>query len=200
MLIDIVILPPAKLRRKMGGKMKKETVGYPTVFVVDDKKMIPHLSLWHLKTSKNRIDGLAVELRNVVQGQRPIKISSAGFVASKKENGIVNFLVKNNKFLALLRKKVFEKTHPFKTGMMPQLEVFGLWKGKTLMEGKKYGRPLALNPHFTMGFLKKTEDALKIEEAMKKEKFSFVAKEIYICEVNHWWQVIRVLKKIDFRR
>lgn len=178
--------------------MKKETAGYPAVFVVDNRKLIPHLSLWHLRTSKNRINALTAELKKVVADQKPIKINSAGFMASKKENGIVSFSVRSSEPLALLRKKVLEKAYSFKTGMMPQFAAFGLWKGKTLVEGKKYGRPLAFNPHFTMGFLKKPEDALKIEEAMKKEEFRFLAKGIYVCEVNRWWQVTKVLKKISF--
>ncbi len=198
MLIDIVILPSAKLRQKIGRKMRKETASYSAIFVVDNKQFIPHLSLWHLRISKNRIDDLTAELKKTVVGQKPFKICSAGFMASKKENGIVSFSVKNDKSLELLQKKVFRRVYPFKIGMMPQFEVFGLWKGKTLAEGKKYGRPLAFNPHFTMGFLKKPEDALKIEKTMEKERISFIAKEIYVCEVNRWWQATKILEKINF--
>jgi hypothetical protein len=35
---------------------------------------------------------------------------------------------------------------------------------------------------------------------MRKIKFSFWAKEIYICEVDGWWQVKRIIKKIPFTK
>lgn len=198
MLLDIVILPPVKLRRKIGRKIKKEVGAYPHIFVVDNVKLMPHLSLWHIRTSKNKINELTKELKEIVKNQKPIKISSAGFTILKKPKGCSQFEISNSKALSSLQQKVFKKTYPFKTGMMPQIEIWGLWTGEQLKQARKYSRPLWFGPHFTAGILKNTGDALKVVKAMKKVKFNFVAKEIYICEINKWWQVIRIIKRINF--
>ena len=180
MLLDIVILPSAGLRQKLAKRIKREMIGYPIVFVVDNLKLIPHLSLWHIKTSENRINEMTQELRKIVKNQKPIKISSPGCIASRKEIGIVEFMVIDNKSLISLQQRVFKRIYPFKAGMMP----FGLWIKKESEQAKKYGRPLDFKPHFTMGLLKNGRDALRVVKAMEKEKFNFFAKEIYLCKIN----------------
>lgn len=199
MLLDIVILPPVKLRQKISKKIKKAATGYPNFFIVDNRKLISHLSLWHIRTSKNRINELAKELKQIVKNQKPIKINSVGFTASKEYQS-VEFTVKNNRALTSLQQEVFKRIYPFKIGMMPFVGIFRYTKVKQIKEAKKYGRPLGFQPHFTAGVLKSMIDSLRIAESMKKTKFnfSFSAKEIYICEVNHWWQVTKIIRKISF--
>jgi 2'-5' RNA ligase len=199
MLIDIVILPPKNIRKKIGAKMKKEAESLPNYFVVDNIKFIPHLSLWHLRISKKKVKDLARELEQLVRKQKPIKISTSRFINLKKYNGCLEFTVKNSQDLTLLRQKVFEKSYPYKIGMMPKHTSFiGPYTSKKLKEAKKYGRPLAFAPHFTMIWLKKEKDIAGAVKKMKKIKFSFLAKEIFICEVNNWWQAKKIIKKISF--
>lgn len=197
MLIDIVILPPAKVREAIGRKIKKEAAGYPALFVVDNMKLKPHLSLWHVRMRKGDIPELAKKLKDLVRNQKPIAVSSAGFTASKKSNTI-SFGVKRMKPMELLQRRAFEVAYPLRTGMMPQAKLFGPWKGEALKEAKKYGRPFWFDPHFTMGVMRRHNDALKVERKMRGIEFKFVANGVYICEVNRWWQVIRVIKKIHF--
>ncbi|MFH1193053.1 MAG: hypothetical protein V1656_01925 [Candidatus Jorgensenbacteria bacterium] len=199
MLLDVVVLPPPELREKVGRKIKKAAAGYPAGFVVDNKKFIPHLSLWHLKTDKSKIDGLAKKLEGVVKHQKPLSIHSAAFNVEPMVQGvIVEFPIRKNAALSVLREKVFSRAYHFKTGIVPPFKPFGIPKGKALVETKKYGRPLGFYPHFTMGWLESMKDSRAVQRKMKKTKFSFTAKEIYICEINRWWQVTRIVKKIDF--
>lgn len=198
MLVDIVILPPAGLRQRIGKRIKKEITGHPATFVVDNEKLIPHLSLWHLRMSAKRIPGMAERLKGVVKQQKPVRIVSTRFTALTKEEGIVEFSVKNNRNLSLLQQRVFREVHSLKTGMMPQFKIFGLWRGKTLRDAQRFGRPLSFAPHFTMGLLRDKGDASRVAAAMKKARFHFVAGEIFICEVNRWWQVTRIIKRLAF--
>src|SRR3989338_9047971 len=195
MLLDIVILPPDKTAAAVGKKIKQAAKNFPHGFIVDNQAMIPHLSLWHIKTSKNRIIQLSQDLKSVAVKQKPIKISSSAFVESKNHKGVVEFLVRNSRSLILLQQKVFETTYPYKTGMMPQFLMFEKWSGKELLQARKYSRPLGFKPHFTMAHIKSPEGTQKIIGNMNKIKFTFEAKEIYVCEVNRWWQVTRIIKK-----
>ena len=200
MLIDIVILPQKNLRKKIGVKMKKEIGHAPNFFVVDNKKLIPHLSLWHMKTSYQKISKIVQELKRVAKEQKPIKINSFEFHAIEKYKGCLEFLVKENKDLAKLQQKVFQKIYPYKTGLMPQFASFLKIKysEEKLREIKKYGRSLGFHPHFTMGWLKNEKDIIGVVKKMRAVKFKFQAKEIYICEIDKWWQVKRIIKKISF--
>lgn len=198
MLLDIVVLPPAKLRQKIGKKIKKDVGDYPNWFVVDNKKLIPHLSLWHIRIGKEKINKLTEELGKIAANQRPIKIRFSGPVVKKVNAGaVISFVVQNSKALAFLQKEIFENIYPLKTGMMSPFKPFGIWTGAELKQAKKYGRPLGFKPHFTIGWLKNEEDALTVQRVMSKSKFTFLAKEIYICRVNHWWQVDKILKKVS---
>ena len=124
MLIDIVILPHKKVRKKIGAKMKKEINNLSNYFVVDNIKIVPHLSLWHMKISQNRISKIAKELKEVTKGQKQITITSSEFHAIKKYKGCLEFTIKKNKDLAKLQQKIFQKIYNYKTGIMPQFASF----------------------------------------------------------------------------
>lgn len=196
MLLDIALVPPEKLRKKLGEKAAKEIGGFPNAFVVDNVRRIPHLSLWHLRTSKSRVSKLTEELRQIVRKQKAIKITSTGFRILKKYKGDVEFTVEKNDALISLQEKVFKKIYSYKTGTMPPF--FGRWVGEKRRQAERYGKPLGFKPHFTMGFLKNEEDARKVVKKMKKVSFSFFANEICLCEIDTWWQVKKIIKKIDF--
>ncbi|MES3031764.1 MAG: hypothetical protein V4699_00775 [Patescibacteria group bacterium] len=200
MLIDIVILPPKSLRKKIGIKMKKEIGHLSNFFVVDNNKLIPHLSLWHINTSQKGVNEIARELKQIAEGQKPIKIIPLEFKATEKYTGCLEFPVKINKDLTTFREKVFQRIYPYKTGTMPQFGSFlGIkYSKEKLREIKKYGRAIGFHPHFTMGWFKNEKNIEDIVKKMKGVKFSFTSKEVYICEVNNWWQVKRIIKKIDF--
>ncbi len=198
MLLDVVILPPAGLREKIGRRMRKETAGCPAEFVVDNVKLIPHLSLWHLNTAGGRINKIAEELEKIAEDLRPFTVNVADFHASQVKRGMtVGFSVARTRSLVSLQRKVFERIHPLRTGTMPLL-TFKTWTAKDLREFGKYGRPTGFSPHFSMGYLKNPRDALEVRERTKGVGFSFIAKEMYLCRVNKRWQVDKIIKKIDF--
>ncbi|MFA6325338.1 MAG: hypothetical protein WCX46_03895 [Candidatus Paceibacterota bacterium] len=199
MLIDIVILPPTNIRNKIGTKIKKEMGSLSNYFVVDNNKLIPHLSLWHMKTSKKNVDKITQELKKVIKNQKPIKITSSEFHALEKFKGCLEFTIKENKNLSVFRQNIFEKIYSYKTGIMPQFASFLKIKysKEKLKEIQKYGRGLGFGPHFTMGWLKNENDISKVIKKMNKVKFSFPVNEIYICEIDKWWQVKKIIKKIN---
>ena len=180
--------------------MKKEIGRLSNFFVVDDTKLIPHLSLWHMKTSKKKIGSIFKELKQAIKGQKPIKIISSEFHAVEKYKGYLEFPVRENKDLVKLQQKIFQKIYSYKTGTMPQFASFlGIkYSEEKLREIKKYGGSLEFGPHFTMGWLKNEKDIAGVVRKMQQVKFSFLVKEVYICEVDKWWQVRKIIKKIDF--
>jgi hypothetical protein len=195
MLLDIIILPPADLREKFGLETRKAARNASRFFVVDNITRIPHLSLWHVKTSEKNIPELVSSLQKAVSGIKPIRTECKGLEISEKRNGgIVNIGIKKNRAFAILQNAVMHATYPFKTGMMPQ--TFGAWRGKKLEYARKYGRPGGVPPHITLGWLKSKRGVQRFARTAKIKDTSFASRHIYVSEVDTYWQVRRIIKKV----
>lgn len=196
MLLDIVILPPESWRKKFGSGVKKAAGDAPANIVVDNIRCTPHLSLWHIKTEKDKIPQLGAALEEALSKEKPVRITSGDLKISDMQKGgsIISIEVKRSKPLATLQKVIFRSTHTFKTGMMPQS--FNPWKGERLVQAKRYGRPTDFTPHFTMAWLKRETDVQRFVKDVKVPAVNFVANEVYICEIDKYWQVIKVIKKV----
>lgn len=199
MLLDIVILPPQKLRRKIGKKIEVATKGLKPVFVVDNKKFIPHLSLFHVRTSKGRINKLEARIKEVLKEYRSIWLQSKGVELSKSGSGIIFYKVANPRELGRLRKQIFKACYPLRTGMMPWFISNRRPTNEELESRKKYGTHLKFHPHFTLTLLSDTKDVRTVARKIKSMKFKFLADTVAITEVNFWHQVKRIIKKFKLK-
>ncbi|MCR4328227.1 MAG: hypothetical protein NUV53_01785 [Patescibacteria group bacterium] len=199
MLLDIAILLPKNLRRKLGLETRKAAGKSPRFFIVDNIARIPHLSLWHVKTSKKNISGLVESLKSAVSGIKPIRIACGGLETSEKRvGGIVSIGVKKSNAFSSLQDIVMHATYPFKTGMMPQ--TFGVWRGKQLKQAKQYGRPAGVPPHITLGWLKDKGEVQRFACAVNIEDMSFISSRIYVCEIDKYWQVRKIINEVKLGR
>ena len=66
MLLDIVVLPPANIRQKVGQAILRATRGADCKYVVDNKKLIPHVSLFHIRTSQRRLKLIEQQVKSVL--------------------------------------------------------------------------------------------------------------------------------------
>lgn len=198
MLLDIVILPPAKLRQRLGKKIKEATKGIPNVFVVDNKKLIPHLSLFHIRTSRNRIEKLESRIREVLKKYRPIPIKSRKVELSGSGSEVIFIKTSSSQNLEQLRSEIFNASYPLRTGMMPWMIRSRRPTRLEMLARKRYGTSISFHPHITAAMLKDYKEVPTIVWKLKKVKFEFVADTIAITEVNFWHQVTRVIKKFRF--
>ncbi len=199
MLLDVVILPSAKLRRKLGRKIKKAVNSIPHVFVVDNKKLIPHLSLYHIRTTKVRFDKLVELVHEIIKSYKPFKLKSKG--EQTFPSGIVYYSIYKPAVLQRLHREVVDKCRILKTGPVPWNHARRPTKQETHYF-KKYGSRLLLKffkPHFTMVKLKNLDNGTKVIRKMKLGKFGFLADTVAICEVNNWLQVTKILKTFKLR-
>lgn len=199
MLLDIVILPPQELRQKIGRKMKDAMKGVSSVFFVDNKRLIPHLSLFHISTSPPRIKKLEKIVSNIVNKYRPLQISSTKFMAKGKNGG---FELSNTTRLKKLNREMVAACYELRTGSMPwtsENNPTALQRRNRKKYGTQHNIGKAFRPHFTMFKLKDERHTNQIVAKMDKIKFSFIGDTIAICEVDFWHQVTRVLKTFKLR-
>lgn len=198
MLLDIVILPPKKVRQKLGKKIIQATKGVSTALVVDNKKFIPHLSLFHIRTSRQKLEKeLTTQLRELVKKVKPFMLHSTGMDIAGNWFGI---RMANLSKLKKLHLDVLGKSYGLRTGKMPSTS-------KTLLKiekeyRKKYGSRHILKlfrPHITLARFRNTDDIATVATKMSNLKIKFPADTIAITEVNFWYQVTRIIKKFKLR-
>ena len=193
MLLDIVILPPAKLRERIGQAVLRATRGVACKYVIDNEKLIPHVSLFHIRTSKLRLAELSKIVREIAGQYKPFKIKSKGV----RVGNPLYFWLSNDKNFKKIHRDTVLKSYHLRTGEMPWTST----KLPTKLESyfrKKYGTQHVLglkSPHFTLVRLKNKADSQMVARRLSSFKFEFIASEVAICEVNFWHQVTRILKR-----
>ncbi len=200
MLLDIVILPPSDVRKKIGQAVLSATQGVVCKYVVDNKKLIPHVSLFHIKTSKIRLSKLSPIVKEITHQQRPFLVKSERM---KAENTLSLRLFNSQAFKKMHRNTVLKCYH-LRTGEMPwtpiNLPAINLPTKLEKYFRKKYGTQHVLRlkkPHFTLACLKNKIDAQIVAKRLSNMKVSFKVKEVAICEVNFWHQVTKVLERFE---
>lgn len=203
MLLDIVILPPAGLRQKIGLAVKKAVNGLPYDFVVDNSKLIPHLSLYHLRVKSSRLKIVEAEIKNIAENFKAFKVKSVMFGPYEAEPTIY-FHLSKPKILQALNKVVVARCQKFRAGLL-----FARYKNKSKYSAKdnayikKYGTPWSVEknfkPHLTMLKLKNIRDVKKVTQAIKNKRFEFTANTLAICKINVKGQVYKIIKKFNLK-
>ncbi len=198
MLLDIVILPPIRLRNRLGRLIRQAVNGYPNILVVDNKKLIPHISLFHLKVSPRDLPKIFKTIDQISKNYYSFKISSRGLRVNGQN---IALRLSGPAILKKLHHEVLLKCYRLRSGTMP-------WTAKrkpTALERtyrKKYGSKHILKlfaPHLTLAALKNDPDANLVSQKIKKIKFNFTADTLAIGQVNFWHQVTRILKKFKLK-
>ncbi|MFA4818381.1 MAG: hypothetical protein WC621_00910 [Patescibacteria group bacterium] len=195
MLLDIVILPPYKIRNLVGQAVVKSVGDFKYKYIIDNKKLIPHVSLFHVNINKRKLSNLVAAVKKSINNYQPVKISTKNILVDG--NGVW-ILLSNHKSLINLNRKMVRYCYPLRDGMIP-------WMSKRLptklekFNREKYGTHYnigkAFRPHFTMVKLKFDADAKIVGQRMKIIRFFFTANTIAICQVNNYCQVTKIIKK-----
>lgn len=199
MLLDIVILPPRKLRNKIGKFTTNLKKRIPHLWKVDNKKLIPHVSLFHLQIKKDGFKDVVEFVEIVAKKHKALVLS---FTKPEFIGVYYGINIKNIRPLNKIHRAVVFGTRNFRTGQMPLVHSPKSKLAKKYI--KEFGAPGVLrnfNPHITLGGvknLKNTETVVKA--AISKRKFStFLADTIAIALVNNYWQVTKILKKFKLK-
>ena len=194
MLVDIVILPPNKIRNLVGQAIVKSVGNFKYVYIIDNKRLIPHISFFHINIDKRKLPIIFNIVKTHIKNYKPVKISSKNIFIDG--NGIwISFA--NHKSLINFNRKMVKYCAPLRDGMIP-------WIPKRLptklqkYNREKYGTHYCIGkgfvPHFTMVKLKNDVVAEVVGQRMKNIKFSFLSSTIAVCQINKYGQVTKVLK------
>ncbi len=194
MLLDIVILPPNKIRNLVARAVVKSVGDFKYGYIIDNKKLIPHISFFHININKRKLPVLFNIVKTNVNDYKPVKLFSKNVLVQGR--GVWIFL-SNHESLIDFNHKMVKYCSPLRDGVIPwmskrlpnKLEKFNRQK-----YGTHYNIGKAFRPHFTMVKLRLASEARAVGKEMKTVKFSFLADTVAICQVNNYGQVTKVLK------
>lgn len=192
MYCDIVILPPPKLRHRIGQQVRIVTRGKPATFIVDNIKLIPHLSLFHIRTSKTQLAKISNMVEQIIKIYTAQKIQTTNVRVGS--SGTVVLFLSKPKQLKKLHRELVSKCKIFRTGQMPWTNKQQPNKTEALYR-RRYGTQHVLkffNPHLTLAKLN-IKNPKVIAQKLNKIRFSFMGNIVAICQVNYWHQVTKII-------
>lgn len=194
MLVDIVILPPSKIRNLVGRAIVKAVGNLKYVYLIDNKKLIPHISFFHINIHKRKLPAIFNIVKNSSASFRPVKIFSKGVLVDGQG---VWFSLSNHKSLINFNQQMVKYGAPLRDGLIPWIPKH-LPNSRQKYNRQKYGTHYCIgpgfNPHFTMVKLKQAAEAAIVADRLKPIKFSFWGKTIAVCQITKYGQVTKVLK------
>lgn len=185
------------LRNRLGKNNLKAVKGCPVHYVVDNLKLIPHLSLFHLRIANRKFEQIGPAVKEVIKNYHPFRLKSIKLVKYKKDL-VLYYRLSKPAILSKLNNEIVKKCHKFRIG-----ELF-VWYKKCQFSKidrqyiHEYGSYWSVGknfvPHLTMVKYKVPSDKAKIMWGIGDFKFDFIANTIAICEINKHGQVLKILK------
>lgn len=194
MLLDIVILPPKALREKIGKKLRKAVSGLEVDYLVDNVELIPHLTLFHLKTDSGGYKNTAAFVKRLVSSNKRFYVRGGRFESPK--NGYLWYRFALSPRLLALQAEVRNHCLILRTGVLPVRSSKKLDPLARRLR-RKYGTQYLFErsaPHFTMAQMRSSSDARKVIARMPKGMINFKAEKLAIAEINLNGQVTKILK------
>lgn len=192
MLIDIVILPPSNIRRQLGNLAQKINKIYPSPSVVDNVRLIPHISLYHLCIAKRNLPLVLQVVKKVASVTKKFKIKTGKMHIDRIS---IDIEVKSSSILHL-NKKILKVCAVLRTGIMPYIFKYKPTSAvkKALANFGTVGTVINYRPHVTL-LVNMEGFGNKLKKIGNAPKFIFRPLVIAVCQINRWYQVTKILKQ-----
>ncbi|MCL5666241.1 MAG: 2'-5' RNA ligase family protein [Patescibacteria group bacterium] len=203
MLTDIIILPPKRLRNLVGRRLRQATKALNYYYLVDNRKLVPHLSLLHLRISKNRLALLEKVISNIASKHRIFHIRSIKVGLYSHNATVLNLFFSKASALKKLNTEIVQKCSKLRTGNLfwwKDLHKFSKQDRKYIY---KYGTTWSVEknfkPHFTLGRMASEKSTQTALDRIKDLEVDFVADTVALAAINNNGQVTKVLKTFKLK-
>ena len=179
----------------MAGKVKKFSRDLNFLYIVDNKKLFHHISLFHLNASKKNLPRIIIESDKLLKELRGIKILSKKIIADGT-SPTLEFSRPTK--LVQVKDEVIKTLAPLRQDVMPYISKKSpspLRQRYRRQFGVHYNIGRYFRPHITLAKLKNKSDSRMIAKRLGAFKFNFVITNVAVAQVNNYGQVTRIIKK-----
>lgn len=179
MKIRIVLLPNQQVRHSAAKIAKQVAIFGNAAFVVDNKALLPHVTLCRFTCKKSNLQKVITAVRTALWGQKSFPVTLKGLRAAK-DNGVC-WSLRSSRQLSTLRQKVFRSVEPYILDA----------------EYKKLKAPY--KPHVTLALFKTSTEAVLASKALRVQSRLFTATIIAVTPSVSYGQVPSIIERISLR-
>lgn len=192
MLLDIVILPPLSVAKRVAGKVIRASHGFEMAFVVDNKRLLHHVSLFHLVIQTGKLPTVLRIVKGLAFTMPKITLKP-GKIGRYKNTLGYEFVYPIA--LTYFKNQVVDSLLPLRQGNTPWQPYTPLRRRYFKRCGVYHNIGRFFRPHFTLGKYKSVHDAKIVAQRIELVKVSFISSILAVAEVNSHGQVTRIIKR-----
>ena len=197
MLLDIAVIPPKNIRSTIAQLTKKIDKKFGLRWRVDNRKLIPHITLFHLLADNSDLPDILSTTERLAKKVQPLNLHFGPIQMGHLAFG-VNIIPTGN--LQEMHEMAVANFNKFRSGVTydkfpsPPKHLSAL--GKKYL--KKYGMPGVMKnfrPHITLGMPQTPREIDQIISYTNRFKLpKFRADTLAVTKINQYFQVIEIIK------
>ena len=196
--LNIIILPDEKISEMAIDMSRKAREIAPTNFVLDGRKIIPHVTVYQARFPENNIDKISAYLKTVAEKMSPFELA---FGKTSHWNNYVFWNTDATNEYMHLNKSVIYQINPLRDNLILKgldgkkwnmSETYSIQNYGSLLPGKDY------TPHITVTAAKTDQDAQKISQEIRPKIAKFTATKIALGRLGEFGTVTEIMEEFHF--
>lgn len=179
MQAHFVVLPPTNVAKKCGELAKKYSKKFPSYFALDNKRLIPHITLFTLEINKKNWLDAQKSTAQILGKFKKLNLAISRHSYYLRQDGDwLALKIKQSTYLSKLRTELFST--------LKKLDASGI-------KLKHY------SPHITLTKFKPGYRAKAATKGSQLIKLNFTANTVAICQDAGFSQVYKIIKQFKLK-
>ena len=174
--VRFIVCPPAKIN-KLTSRLALKAKRPQSQFIVDNRKLLPHITLFHLQIRKDRLPEVIKITADLVKNFSALNLKLVGYTADKQGWLVID--IKLTKQLERLRKNLFFAVKEY---------------NRTRYMLKKF-----YHPHITLTKYNDSKTARLVKRQSLPQRENFRSNFVAVGLSDKHFQVYKVIKKFKLK-
>lgn len=197
--LNIVVLPDEKTKDIAIDLSRKLSEKFQTNFVLDGKKIHPHMTIYQARYPEKNLDTIRAYLKNIAGRTAPFEVVLGKF---SRWRNFVFWDTENTNEIVHLQKSIIYQLNPLREGLIPKGLQNGKWDMTETYQIQNYGTLLpgsSVAPfHITISNLKQEASVPTALQEMNPRVTKFIVTKIALGILGEYGTVTEILEEFPF--
>ena len=201
--LDVVILPPEGIARKAIALSRLLTRRFGSPLLLDRAGALPHISLYHIAVSRDRLSAFRERLRAIAARTEVGELHVVG-IHIYREFGSIAIAISKPRWLQRLYLRIIHETSELRD---TRFDNHRSWVSERLSPGERawidrYGTPLVgrfFIPHITLGIIRDCDQLQAAARVISLRHRGFKVTELAICRQGPHHTCTRVIERLALK-